>query len=69
MSRFSVTNFINGDEFKALMKRPNLTISDSRALADQAQLPENRGRRSRRRRPRHRDARACSSAIRRPSRS
>src|SRR5438067_6104713 len=38
MSRFSVTNFINGDEFKTLMKRPNLTISDSRAIADQAEL-------------------------------
>jgi putative ABC transport system permease protein len=37
MSRFSVTNFINGDEFKALMKRPNLTISDSRAIAEQAE--------------------------------
>src|SRR6266849_8184454 len=38
MSRFSVTNFINGDEFKALMKRPNLTISDSRAIEQQSQL-------------------------------
>src|SRR5438477_10993521 len=38
MSRFSVTNFINGDEFKTLMKRPNMTVSDSRALADQAEL-------------------------------
>jgi putative ABC transport system permease protein len=38
MSRFSVTNFINGDEFKTLMKRPNLTISDSRAIGEQAEL-------------------------------
>jgi putative ABC transport system permease protein len=37
MSRFSVTNFINGDEFKTLMKRPNLTISDSRAIQEQAE--------------------------------
>jgi putative ABC transport system permease protein len=37
MSRFSVTNFINGDELKTLLKRPNLTISDSRAIEAQAQ--------------------------------
>ncbi len=38
MSRFSFTNFVNGDEFKTLLKRPNLTISDSRALEDQSTL-------------------------------
>src|SRR5215510_8196650 len=38
MSRFSVTNFVNGDELKTLLKRPNLTISDSRAIEAQAQL-------------------------------
>src|ERR687884_681143 len=38
MSRFSVTNFVNGDELKTLLKRPNLTISDSRAIAEQAEL-------------------------------
>jgi len=38
MSRFSVTNFVNGDEIRTLLKRPNLTISDSRAVQDQAEL-------------------------------
>ena len=38
MSRFSFTNFVNGDELKTLLKRPNLTISDSRALEDQGTL-------------------------------
>ena len=38
MSRFSFTNFVNGDELKMLLKRPNLTISDSRALEDQGTL-------------------------------
>src|SRR5262252_8867725 len=32
ISRFSFANFMNGAEMKELMKRPNLTISDSRAL-------------------------------------
>jgi putative ABC transport system permease protein len=38
MSRFSFTNFVNGDEIRELMKRPNLTISDSRAIEQQSQL-------------------------------
>jgi putative ABC transport system permease protein len=38
MSRFSVTNFVNGDEIRELLKRPNLTISDSRALEAQGTL-------------------------------
>src|SRR4026207_942070 len=38
ISRFSFTNFVNGDELKTLLKRPNLTISDSRALEDQGTL-------------------------------
>ncbi len=38
MSRFSFTNFVNGDEIRELMKRPNLTISDSRALEQQSTL-------------------------------
>src|SRR5262245_51441769 len=38
MSRFSFTNFVNGDEIRTLLKRPNLTISDSRALQQQAEL-------------------------------
>src|SRR4030095_11077267 len=38
VSRFSFTNFVNGDELKTLLKRPNLTISDSRALEDQGTL-------------------------------
>src|SRR5262245_18841342 len=37
MSRFSFTNFVNGDEIKELLKRPNLTISDGRAIEDQAE--------------------------------
>ena len=38
MSRFSFTNFVNGDEIRELMKRPNLTISDSRAIEQQSEL-------------------------------
>ncbi len=38
MSRFSFTNFVNGDEIRELMKRPNLTISDSRAIEQQSQM-------------------------------
>ena len=37
MSKFSVTNFVNGDEIRTLLKRPNITISDSRAIEDQNQ--------------------------------
>src|SRR5919202_520524 len=35
VSRFSVTNFVNGTELKELLKRPNITISDGRALEQQ----------------------------------
>ena len=38
VSRFSFTNFVNGDEIRDLLKRPNLTISDSRAIEQQATL-------------------------------
>src|SRR5438552_3970241 len=38
ISRFSFTNFVNGDEIATLLKRPNLTISDARAIEDQAAL-------------------------------
>ena len=38
ISRFSFTNFVNGDELRTLLKRPNLTISDGRALDEQATL-------------------------------
>jgi putative ABC transport system permease protein len=38
ISRFSFSNFVNGDEFRTLLKRPTLTISDARALEDQATL-------------------------------
>jgi putative ABC transport system permease protein len=38
ISRFSFANFMNGAEMKELMKRPNLTISDGRALEDQSEL-------------------------------
>src|SRR3954469_16999804 len=32
VQRFGVTSFANGAELKDLLKRPNLTISDSRAI-------------------------------------
>src|SRR5437762_14381708 len=35
VSRFSFVSFRSGIEFKELMKRPNLTISDMHALEDQ----------------------------------
>jgi putative ABC transport system permease protein len=38
ISRFSFTNFVNGDEIRTLLKRPNLTISDSRAIEAQSTL-------------------------------
>ncbi len=38
ISRFSFTNFVNGDEVATLLKRPNLTIADSRALEEQSAL-------------------------------
>ena len=38
ISRFSFTNFVNGDEVRLLLRRPNLTIADSRALDEQATL-------------------------------
>src|SRR5215467_15605557 len=38
VSRFSFTNFVNGDEIRELLKRPNLTISDSRAIEQQGTL-------------------------------
>jgi len=37
VQRFSVADFINGAEFKDLMKRPNLTVSDARVLEDQGE--------------------------------
>src|SRR5581483_6537620 len=36
VQRFGVTSFANGAEFKELIKRPNITISDSRAIEQQA---------------------------------
>src|SRR5436305_15172079 len=36
IQRFGVTSFANGAEIKDLLKRPNLSISDARALEDQA---------------------------------
>jgi putative ABC transport system permease protein len=38
ISRFSFTNFVNGDEIRTLLKRPNLTISDHRAIEAQSTL-------------------------------
>jgi putative ABC transport system permease protein len=37
IQRFNVTNFANGAEISELFKRPNLTISDARALEEQAE--------------------------------
>src|SRR3979490_67183 len=36
IQRFGVTSFANGAEIKDLLKRPNLSISDARALEEQA---------------------------------
>jgi putative ABC transport system permease protein len=36
VQRFGITSFAGGAEFKELMKRPNLSISDARALEEQA---------------------------------
>jgi putative ABC transport system permease protein len=38
ISRFSFANFMNGAEMKELLKRPNLTISDGRAIEEQSAL-------------------------------
>ena len=35
IQRFGITSFANGAEFKELIKRPNLSISDARALEEQ----------------------------------
>src|SRR6187401_3719434 len=36
VQRFGVTSFASGAEFRELLKRPNLTISDARAIEDQS---------------------------------
>src|SRR3954467_11082387 len=36
VTRFSITNFASGTELRELLKRPNLTISDARALEARA---------------------------------
>src|ERR1700687_1314243 len=36
VQRFVITRFAGGAEFKALIKRPNLSLSDARALEAQA---------------------------------
>jgi putative ABC transport system permease protein len=40
VTRFSITSFANGAELRDLLKRPNLTISDARALETQASTAE-----------------------------
>src|SRR5215470_14017564 len=40
VQRFGVTSFASGAEFKDLLKRPNLTISDARALEQMANTIE-----------------------------
>ena len=49
VQRFGVTSFANGAEFKELLKRPNLTISDARALEEQSDDDPVRRHRARRR--------------------
>src|SRR6476646_4547367 len=36
VQRFGVTSFASGGEFRDLLKRPNLTITDARAIEEQA---------------------------------
>src|SRR3954470_24252981 len=36
VQRFGVTNFINGNELRELLKRPNLTVSEARAIEEQS---------------------------------
>src|SRR5258708_3150926 len=36
VQRFGITSFANGAEIKDLFKRPNLTVSDARAIEEQA---------------------------------
>jgi putative ABC transport system permease protein len=38
VQRFNVTNFANGAELRDLLKRPNLTVSDARAIEEQSDL-------------------------------
>ena len=40
VQRFGVTSFLNGAEFKDLLKRPNLTVSDARAIEEQSSTAE-----------------------------
>ena len=48
VQRFGVTSFASGAEFRDLLKRPNLTISDARALEEQADDDPARRHRARR---------------------
>jgi hypothetical protein len=36
VQRFGITDFVNGAEIRDLLKRPNLTVSDARALENEA---------------------------------
>src|SRR4029453_9430939 len=38
VQRVHVTNFANGAELRDLLKRPNLTVSDARAIEEQSDL-------------------------------
>src|SRR5262249_17499455 len=40
IQRFGVTSFANGAEIRDLLKRPNLTVSDARALEEQTETVE-----------------------------
>ena len=52
VQRFGITDFANGAEIRELLKRPNLTVSDARALeAAGDDAPVRRHRAGRRRRP------------------
>src|SRR5881397_3878949 len=35
LQRFGVTSFVSGREFSELIRRPNLTVSDARAIMEQ----------------------------------
>ena len=50
VQRFGITDFINGAEIRDLLRRPNLTASDARALENEATTAPVRRSRARRRR-------------------
>ena len=67
IQRFGITSFAGGAEFKELIKRPNLSISDARALEEQAGDRSSSSTSSSAPAARRRSA-ACSTARRRRKR-